>query len=244
MPGVSTPAYRYTATPLLRERCDYMYSPFEGAELLRAYEASREQWCGQLARRCAEIVERAPGGAASAPDACACELLSLLRPGALAEAAASWAARAGLPASRLRQRRPLLQPSQEVLTVELLLDLLRACLPDAAESLRGWARERTDRLVKAFEVSKRFYQTYTPSFAPAAGGFLELLPYALAALVFILHYERHAHLPYLNAALKVNDTLASMDTSGEGLLTWASGLVAAERERSAVLALALRHGVS
>jgi hypothetical protein len=111
-------------------------------------------------------------------------------------------------------------------TEQLLRNLL-AGSPENAEN-----RRLAERLLQRFEVSKRIYRRYDPQFKTMAeSGYAEVELYLLFASL-CLHYSKQPEsLPYLNALLKVLDTLVSIlhrlsPTQG-AYLAW---LIGAERE--------------
>lgn len=66
-------------------------------------------------------------------------------------------------------------------------------------------------LLKSFEVHKRVFSAYDQDFKPVRSeDFLTIYPYVLLAVAIGLHYLDTNNLKFLNALLKLNDTLLSV----------------------------------
>jgi methionyl-tRNA formyltransferase len=101
-----------------------------------------------------------------------------------------------------------------------------------------------DALIKRFEVTKRLYTSCRSDFRASPGArYDDISLYLRFAEMLEAHVQRSAHLPSLNALLKVMDTLSALvvrlDDHDRGRF---ARLV--NEERRHVMALAARNGVS
>jgi hypothetical protein len=91
-------------------------------------------------------------------------------------------------------------------------DVLRSALGAAVRrraAEEGRAATWVARFAARFEITRRIYPRYTPEMKPFGGEFTALSNYALLSVNAALYYERTGRWPLLNAALKLNDLLAS-----------------------------------
>ena len=70
-----------------------------------------------------------------------------------------------------------------------------------------------DKFVKKFEIKKRLYSSYNNELKEISENYSNLKNYILLSVLCILEYEKTRNLKYLNAALKVNDTICSQINS-------------------------------
>ncbi len=68
-----------------------------------------------------------------------------------------------------------------------------------------------NRILKKFEISKKLYQSYKLDFTEPTGSFDNLKIYWLVLNALLIYYMRDQDLQYLNAILKISDTLCSQD---------------------------------
>jgi len=89
--------------------------------------------------------------------------------------------------------------------------LLNKILESLFDDTPGCAqcRDELDRCVKAFEIRKRLYPVYTSRFKPEEGSYREIRLYAAFACVCAVAFHRFQDFRYLNALLKVDDTILS-----------------------------------
>jgi hypothetical protein len=74
--------------------------------------------------------------------------------------------------------------------------------------------DQLDPVLKTFEVRKRLYHCYSSTFKPYdESDYQDSSLYLLFACVLAQAYEKTSNLKYLNALLKVNDTLISIYSS-------------------------------
>ncbi len=101
-----------------------------------------------------------------------------------------------------------------------------------------------NKLVQKFEVSKKVYSAYTEKFRPAENADpWDVKNYVLLAQVFALSYEKESKLYYLNALLKILDTLTSIHKQlPSDLYKDFQDLL--EKEATFVRELATKHGVA
>ena len=138
--------------------------------------------------------------------------------------------------------RKLPEPDTPVDTAALL-DGLYAAVANSqatAPACRHWL----DLLVKKFEVTKRVHARYDGQFRTTSPGqHSDFGLYLRAAEVFDAAYAATGRLPFLNALLKILDTLnayrAELDDALTGRLAWLC-----VREREHVRTLAARNGVA
>lgn len=191
-------SYPYTALNRLDEPHHYMYTPFGGADFLRAYRQDR----AAVLRR---IALAAAGDAAFEAPVLAC-LKRLGWDGAQLGQATSQPVpppTGSDPAADLAR----FSVAGPVDTSRLLEALLAAQLSVAgSEQVKAWL----DRLVQRFEVTKKLYAAYPPGFRKGEGAHTSVRLYWLLALSLTLAYARTRSLKYLNTLLKVNDLLASL----------------------------------
>ncbi|MBK7901047.1 MAG: hypothetical protein IPJ99_17330 [Betaproteobacteria bacterium] len=126
-----------------------------------------------------------------------------------------------------------------------LQPLLAALLASLARGDLATAQPWLNRILQRFEVSKKLYTAYAPSFRKGEGEMRDPACYAELALCLALAYSMSGHLQYLSTLLKLVDLLLSLDSQvlrrgcSSELLDL---LVSAELD--AVRALAARQGVS
>ena len=88
--------------------------------------------------------------------------------------------------------------------LEVLLERLECSENDVSQGLQRYI----DQLVKRFEVSKRIHEALTKDFKPVdKDRYHNLNLYLRTAEIFSLTYEKIGQLTYLNAFLKILDTL-------------------------------------
>lgn len=112
--------------------------------------------------------------------------------------------------SRLRKKVRETPSSRTAARLETLLGRLQT--PDMSEQQKREVFREADGFLKAFEVRKRLYEDYAPdSFRPVPdAGFYDLSCYLLLSEILLLCYQKKKSLRYLNAMLKVDDTLLSL----------------------------------
>jgi len=221
--------YRYTQANQLVQRCDYMYTPYEGPEFLDAYFSQRESM-----RKLLGDLQPRIGGDTSGETAIGEEIRQVVA--------------AVIPVhvpSALRDRRPEILPAKPgsvgFVTKSLLLDLWQAFLHSAREPmdiLTSWIL----LLVKKYETQKRLYVAYSAALKPASERYDQLENYALLASLLMYLHRVERNMKYLNSALKLNDLLSSVDVSSGGPITQLTFLGAVEAELEAVRRLAVDHG--
>jgi hypothetical protein len=223
-------AYRYAEMDLLSQRYHYMYTPYEGPDLLRAFLGHRRT----LARELSLLREQALANLSE--DA---EIAEEIRQTCLED-------QASLGDGPLRRRSMSVLPAQpgerDFNTRELLLDLWHICAydsPSADRMCTPWVRF----LLARFEVTKRLYRSYSTDLKPAAKGSKLADNYALLAALLMHQNGLSPDVRYLNAALKLIDLLASVGPSKLGTLARFTTLVAVEAEQTAVQALLDRHKI-
>lgn len=99
--------------------------------------------------------------------------------------------------------------SGSVSTGELLRCLAGRLRRGITRSEKRWC----DRLTQRFEVTKKIFPEYGPGLRRGRGSMEESGLYAALAIVLCLSYVASDNLKYLNALLKVNDTLISVASS-------------------------------
>ena len=110
-----------------------------------------------------------------------------------------------------------------------LLNCIRESISNRNEEQGGF--DNLDKLVQRFEVTKRVHEAYTEKWrARDVSRFRNLGLYVLLAEVLVLAYRQTERLVYLNALLKIADTLCSVGPHlDEGLLARFQGVLDAER---------------
>lgn len=118
----------------------------------------------------------------------------------------------------------------DIIDTDALLEHLFAAVTEGRLE-DGADRERLDLMVKKFEVTKRIHRAYGPSFrAENAADHKAPARYLRLAEVFEAAYATMGGLPYLNALLKIMDTLSTLAGQlSEGEQSQLAWLV--ERER-------------
>ncbi|MSR77618.1 MAG: hypothetical protein EXS63_05265 [Candidatus Omnitrophica bacterium] len=104
-----------------------------------------------------------------------------------------------------------LDKEEGVSTKELLESVYRS-LQTSSPHLEGHLKRWLERLIKKFEITKRIHRAYRSGFKavdPSQRRELDL--YIGLAEVFALAYEKNSRLIFLNALLKVIDTLCSIE---------------------------------
>lgn len=185
--------YRYADKHLWREPYHYMYTPFEGADFLRAYLLSRQKAASDLRAKCERAAEQLDENSPAM------------------EIAKAIGAQAADPGGPLRKRELTVlsgKPGDSSWeTSELLLDLWSRNLyrEDATVVGQMWL----DLLIKRFEVSKRLFISYTDSLRPGTKDSGRAENYLLLAALLLLLNRISSNLRYINASLKLNDLLLS-----------------------------------
>ncbi|MGH7380745.1 MAG: hypothetical protein ACREKR_00750 [Candidatus Methylomirabilales bacterium] len=222
--------YRYTERSQLVDRCDYMYTPHEGPEFLRAYVSQRENLRSVLRESQPSI------SAITSNETVIAEEI---------RHAVSQRLPADVP-SGLRERSPEVIPgmpgSREFVTKSLLLDLWQALLHSTQEPV-GVLASWIDLLVKKYETQKRLYVAYSAALKPASKKYDQLENYALLASLLMYLYHGERSIKHLNSVLKLIDLLSSVSIIGEGPMTQLTLLGAVEAELEAVKELAADHGI-
>lgn len=199
-------SYPYAERNCLVEPHSYMYSPFQGAALLRGYFDARS---AALRRHESRASPQSQTDRA---------ILSL----ASARLAGQPAAARGDIDGGVKQMARALGEFRTTGTVEtqpLVLGLVAVALLDEPDrEAAAWL----DRLVQRFEVTKKLYQSYPPGFRAGAGSFDSLRLYWLFALALCLFQAGGRDLQYLSTLLKVCDLLCSIDPR-----SWDDGVPAA-----------------
>ena len=132
-----------------------------------------------------------------------------------------------------------------VSTEPLLRSLLAVQLSRAEETGHADLRLWIDRVIQRFEVTKRLYEGYLPSFRKGQGPHTEIRPYWLFGLVLSLACAEFGSVRYLSTLLKVDDLLCSLPPNEVADAVPAGGMsVVIGTEVSVVLELASRQGVS
>jgi hypothetical protein len=129
-----------------------------------------------------------------------------------------------------------------VLTATLLESLINAMANNTPPNAR--ARAWLSKLVQKFEVTKRVHEAYDDNFkAVERKNHRDLALYLRLAEVFEQAFSTTNMLPYLNALLKVLDTLCALRVGlSKSDRARLSNLIV--RERTHVIALAERSGVA
>ena len=91
-------------------------------------------------------------------------------------------------------------------TYNLLLFLLDNKISNNFDSLMI---SKLDFLLKKFEIKKRIYESYDNKGQEISNNFDYLQNYALLSILCLLQFHQINDLRYLNAALKINDTICS-----------------------------------
>jgi hypothetical protein len=204
--------YLYTEANRLDAPHSYMYTPFQGEDLLRAYHADRLLILRQVAGSPAVDAATDAGYERHALPLIE-EWLDTVSPEAgrpyrvaVPEAQSAlfvegdWLNGQAMHLSRLNV-------SESIETLDLVHSLI------AAQRLglhAGLTKEWLDRLVQRFEVSKKIYETYLPGFRKGEGTGRSVRLYWLFAMALCLHYTRNQQLKFLSTLLKVCDLLCSL----------------------------------
>ena len=209
--------YQYSSENRLLVSCSYMYTPFEGCALIKRYMSSRLEFIDRLTNIAVPIEENdlfsrqlLTEGLVSAKQIVEAgnnetgkqKLSELCRHNpALLE-------RSAVRADNYQGKLEELAYDEQIETLKLLTVLFSALVnsPTPARTEKFWI----DRLVQRFEVTKKLFETYQPGFAKGAGSHEVLLPYVLLAMCLSIFYDRSSNLKYMNALLKVNDTVVSV----------------------------------
>ena len=206
--------YQYSQKNRLEEPHHYMYTSFQGYELLASYHSSRLDLIRDLAVAnqknealdavfmiyALSIMEYRINQTSS--DA-AERLWALLKADSFTMANSVTDDKVtGLANSLIA-----FTISESVRTQDLLNALISALL------IRGTKADTKiwlDRLVQRFEVTKKLYETYQPSFRKGEDSSTKVRLYWLFALALSLYYLKYNEIKYLSALLKICDLLCSL----------------------------------
>ncbi len=208
--------YPYSQINRLEEPHNYMYTPFQGMALFQSYQSSR---LDVMHRRAA--VERG----SIEPDhmlvAYALPALEKLFDAASLEGGKKFRALLESGSAKIFRQSKVedgslnglakgwgkLTTAEPVATLDLLHALIAVQLTNAQDAnTKAWL----DLLVQRFEVTKKIYETYPPSFRKGEGANTSVRLYWLFALALCLFYARSNEIKYLNTLLKVCDLLCSL----------------------------------
>jgi len=220
-------SYTYSARNRLIEPHNYMYTPFEGASLFRAFFHARADAIRRLGLSDHDLTAGDPESDASA----------FVIERRLAERSPRmlgyWQALYGTNLKMedwppdfavFQAASDVLEPfsvAARVTASDLLRALVRSLIEDGqAADTTPWL----DRLVQRFEVTKRLYESYPAGFRKGEGSFDSPRRYWLFALALCLTLSRSDNLRALNALLKVCDLLCSLDTAAVAREVSAKGM--------------------
>lgn len=209
-------SYPYSQTNRLEEPHAYMYTPFQGEELLQSYQVSRMEVLHRLAA--AEY-----GGAELDRIVIthALPVLEKLFDATSFEAGNKFRTLLGCGGSRVFEQSKVegdsletlakglikLMMAESVTTLGLMHALIAAQLTNAQDvATKVWL----DRLVQRFEVTKKLYESYLPGFRKGEGSNTSVRLYWLFALALCLFYARSHEIKCLSTLLKVCDLLCSL----------------------------------
>jgi hypothetical protein len=223
--------YSYAAVDRLREPCTYMYTPFEGADFVRAYHQSRAEVLDRIART---LDGQPHAGVVAAAGTLAASLATAgVFEGAARRLVESLPATPVVPAGRA----PLLPTRQAAVETVEFLDAMVVTLGGGSAELGSEPRYWLDRLVARFELTRRVYQRYDAKLRGGAGAPDNLALYAKCGLIFALGEQRLGGLKLANVLLKIGDVLAStaprLAQAGNEPLT--AAFLALGREKLALL---------
>ncbi len=194
--------YEYANRNLLDEPYHYMYTPFEGVSLLRAYLASRHTLRDSLMARLA--VRRGDMSQASE------EVLLAWVWSSLRGANPKYGPEA---IQALKKRAFGVLPARpgdgQFKTHTVLIDVFQEVLCNtgvATERMQEWI----DFFLRNYEVTKRLYVAYGSDLKPTERSFASLENYALLAGLLLCVHQGSPNYKYLNCALKLGDLLSSV----------------------------------
>ncbi|MFC5528943.1 hypothetical protein [Cohnella yongneupensis] len=127
-----------------------------------------------------------------------------------------------------------------------MLDLLivHVLSADQAENDESYLR-LLNAFTKSFEVRKRLYEQYTKEFKPLSANYRSVDNYAKFSFVLAVVYLKTNNLKYLNALLKINDTIASVSKEvNESPQSFTRVFLSLLMERYAVHKLCVTKGLS
>ncbi|MBL7074358.1 hypothetical protein ISS37_03855 [candidate division KSB1 bacterium] len=214
--------YSYSNENRIVSPCTYMYTPYEGISLLESYSSNR----GIFLNKGREIIRNTVEIDAMIKEILNCGINEYLQ---IAKKEGDEKVSDGLSGiikdhawladnfllqkgnSGLSRKKEILEsfsPDRKVETMSLLISLFSNILSNLKHSplVKMWM----DRLVQRFEVTKKLYERYKPGFRKGEGKSERLILYALFAMILSIYYYKNKNLKYLNALLKINDTLISV----------------------------------
>lgn len=206
--------YIYTDTNRLETPHKYMYTTYEGKDLLRSYNSSRLALIESLSSQSEVNTNSDNAYSRFVYFSLVTYIRSMpadriIRYNCLLDEYFNLSSYKSTHSEPLTGNVSLLQydVSNSVNTLDLLSALIvnmtnEKNLPD----VKIWA----DRLLQRFEVTKKLYEVYPPGFRKGDGSTLLIKLYWLFSLLMILMYLATENLKYLNALLKVCDLLCSL----------------------------------
>ncbi len=212
-------SYPYTQANRLLESHSYMYTPFQGVELLQSYAYGRTAILQQLAMAGDES-----GGPDAGLEIPAVPLLERSLAAISPEAASGFRELALHGNQKVLSETPIGQHAmeelsnllprfsveQQVTTLELLRSLIASMLLARHDAV---AKNWLDLLVQRFEVTKKLYASYPAGFRKGEGSSMSVRLYWLFALALCLFYISSVQIKYLSTLLKVSDLLCSLPES-------------------------------
>lgn len=208
--------YNYSQDNLLDKPHSYMYTPFQGAELLQSYVYSRvafiqhhltgfskgDQLDHVFVTYSLQVLERLINQ--NNPGVCEhFHALLYVAPSKIIELSKTeekFLTELSMPLSNM-------MASGLVNTLTLLQALVATQLINEEKAdVKVWI----DRLVHRFEITKKIYEAYIPGFRKGEGSNKIVRLYWLFALALCLYYSTSKGLKYLSTLLKVCDLLCSL----------------------------------
>lgn len=189
--------YTYVEKNRLEQPCHYMYTSFEGADMLASYFSSRSG-CENLFDSIQEE---------KYIDTMSAFILEKVASKVRIEKSVNIRTTSKEKSSVISLGE--FDVNDSIVTEKLLYSLIinQAHEHGFSPLVGVWA----NRLVQRFEVSKKLYELYPSGFRKGEGGSSNIKLYWLFSLSLCLAYFSSRNLQYLSTLLKVNDTLCSLE---------------------------------
>lgn len=186
-------SYPYITTNNLINPQYYMFSEYHGISFLKEYILIRKKVIKEIKTQQTNIKNQA------------CPLQNIVRD-----------ANAGSTLSQgnlehLLQELNSFEKDDFIVTEKIFQCLKKVIFIDneqARETIYKWL----SGYIKTFEVRKKIFETYDNKFRPQDESWDRISLYADLSLLIGIYYQKYGNLKFLNALLKLNDTLLSLKT--------------------------------
>jgi hypothetical protein len=211
--------YIYTQRNNLKEPQNYMYSTFSGKEFLEQYINSRSNNIQEFLRDKDEIGK----GYGVKIDFILNYLNHILNLDQISQLIASekinidkvqliepWSTVDKRLISDITDKADPPKTSKTINIRIVIIDLIVALLINEFNDME---KERLNKIVQRFEVTKKLYESYNLDIRSGSGSFELIQPYWLLAVLLGLYYSKTKKLKYLSTLLKISDLLCSISVN-------------------------------